>query len=644
MSILSLPRIHFTGATDWSPSTGNNASSTYDLASVAPVLQTGVTYATFLDWMKQRTPALQQPNGSWNIYGDHATRFAETRFTGADLAIGRVTSDPLFASGIDLRGLNYFDGPAPARLVMTDPFTGGEATSQIFYQWIVAGATDGISDPAIGFKAGAACRMFSRWPFQNRNIDYTFKEGMVGCTWQAAAHNQDIQWFGLDKSPVLAALHDAANRGSNRGIVIRFASYRTLYYQSATWKGKRIENGLDLVAAYEEGFTGDNPARSAMVGSIGVWEAGELASAQTGRFLVPAQSAQLADSPAIAPLGPATAAVDTARNVVVLDLIGTFPELNVQLDKANFGTFQLQSVDAKGVVTNIAPVPYSSYDRSAYESGGGIVEFPISPGAARKIAAGSLQLVQTDQSQSFPVLAQTQFVAETDDWGVYVDECQTPSVTIKVTENGAAPQPGLNLWFQQYDSNGNLLDSPVVQVLDANGKPASLVEGNTNGGTLSGQSLPVSGGSVTLRVQSLAPGACSLSFYPYRGQPPSQIPTSAFPLPASFYCAIRMLPFDDALERYTPDSMLSWSFIYTNVLRVFDLVYPVMSKVRNLADLNVIEQMAEQLKFAVSLDTFESTLYMPITRDLSAGKRKLLQRFVNLLPNEIAPDPPESAA
>ena len=102
-----------------------------------------------------------------------------------------------------------------------------------------------------------------------------------------------------------------------------------------------------------------------------------------------------------------------------------------------------------------------------------------------------------------------------------------------------------------------------------------------------------------------------------------------------------MLPFDDALERYTPDSMLTWKFIYTNVLRVFDLVYPVMSQVRNLADFNVIEQMAEQIKFAVSLDSFESTLYMPITRDLSAGKRKLLQRFVNLLPNQIPPDPPD---
>jgi hypothetical protein len=59
----------------------------------------------------------------------------------------------------------------------------------------------------------------------------------------------------------------------------------------------------------------------------------------------------------------------------------------------------------------------------------------------------------------------------------------------------------------------------------------------------------------------------------------------------------------------------------------------VMSLVRNLSDRNVVEAMADQLKFAVSLETFESTLYMPITRDLSAGKRRLLERWVNLLPN-----------
>ena len=159
----------------------------------------------------------------------------------------------------------------------------------------------------------------------------------------------------------------------------------------------------------------------------------------------------------------------------------------------------------------------------------------------------------------------------------------------------------------------------MVQVLDVNGQPAPTVEV----AGLAGQTLPVANGAVTLRVQSLATGACFLAFYPYRGQPPSQIPTTAFPLPTSFYCAVRMLPFDDALERDTPDSSLSWSFVYSNVLRVFDLVYPIMSRVRNLSDLNVIEQMAEQIKFAVSLDTFGSvsSVSVVISSSLKASSR-----------------------
>ncbi len=93
-----------------------------------------------------------------------------------------------------------------------------------------------------------------------------------------------------------------------------------------------------------------------------------------------------------------------------------------------------------------------------------------------------------------------------------------------------------------------------------------------------------------------------------------------------------MLPFDDQLEKDTPDSKLNFDFIYNHVLVTYDVIYPIMSQVRNLHNKNVVDAMAEQLKFAISLDTIQSTLCMPITRELSAGKRKLLQRYVNLLP------------
>src|SRR3954471_24436948 len=132
MSVLSLPRIHFSGFTDWSPSTANNAPNVYDEDAVEPFLQPQVTYENYVAWLKQRNPQMLQPNGSWNVYGDHAARFAESRVTGAQLTTGAMpATDPLIGKAVDLQGLNYSDGAAPARLIMTDPFTGGEATSQI---------------------------------------------------------------------------------------------------------------------------------------------------------------------------------------------------------------------------------------------------------------------------------------------------------------------------------------------------------------------------------------------------------------------------------------------------------------------------------------------------------------------------------
>jgi hypothetical protein len=619
MSVLSLPRIHFSGFTDWSPSTANNAPNTYDESGVEPFLQPGVTYDTYLAWLKLRNPQMLQPNGSWNVYGDHACRFVQSRILGAQLETGAAANDPLLGKAVDLQGLNYRHGKAPARLIMTDPFTGGEATSQIFYQWLVVGLFDGPQDQWIGFKAAAASRMFSRWPYQTRNLGITFKEGMVGCIWQAASHNKDIQWYGVDRSPVLAALKAAAEAGSTQGILMRFASYCTQYYQAAMYKNKRIENGLDLVAAYADGFTGDNPARSNMLGTVGIWDDGELATAPSGRLLIPASAAQQVTNPATAMLGPAVAKVDTARNVLVVDFITTFPEATAQLDKADFGILQLQARDAQGTITPIASLDYQRYNRQAYEASGGITEFPLPAGSASTL--GVIELVQQQANQPIAILQQTRFTADTDEWGLYVDEGQTVPVSVAVAENGCQPQGKVQLAMRQYDGNGNLLTKPLVQLLDQAGKPVK------------GDVVPVINGKAGFSVRSLAPGACFLAFYPFADKQPTDIPTTAFPLPNSFYAAVRALPFDDALEKKTTDGELSWIFVFTNVLRVFNLVYPVMSLVRNLADRNVVENMAEQLKFAVSLETFESTLYMPMTRDLSAGKRKLLQRWVNLLPN-----------
>src|SRR6185369_9501607 len=107
MSILNLPRIVFSGYTDWNPNTVNNSATIYDEVTAEPVPQTGVAWDQFVAWLLESNgstdPNALQPNGSWNVFGDHGVVFKNdagygATITGATLASGPVSSDPLIGS------------------------------------------------------------------------------------------------------------------------------------------------------------------------------------------------------------------------------------------------------------------------------------------------------------------------------------------------------------------------------------------------------------------------------------------------------------------------------------------------------------------------------------------------------------------
>jgi len=649
MSVLNLPRFVFSGFTDWNPDTVNNSASIYNEQTAEPVLQPGVAWDEFVNWLLESNnstnPAALQPNGSWNVFGDHGVTFMNdagegAKITGITLPGGPQTADPLIGAGVQLLGLLYSDSrrPAPARLVDIEPY--GPYTSQIFYENVA------IGDKNVGVTGRGACRMFSRWPNFGRNLGSLPIAGSMGVIWQTTVGNADLKWAGLDQSPALAALKTAAEAGTNQGIVIQFASYYTLYYQTVTYQGKPIRSGGDLIWAYQNGYRGPNPARSVLLGVIGVWGEGELASAPTQRLLVPnatvtqtvsARSMQrfdpkpeaaLAATPSPVSLGPAAAQVDPVRDVVVVDFIATFPETNATLEKADLGSFVLQCIAPdKSTIDLGVPLTAVQYNRAAYQASGGICEFPFQTAQRSSIEKGTLQLVQKG-STSAPALLESTYLAETDERGSYIDEGETRSITIRVYEKGSLPTSSVSLLAAQYDINGALITDASNQIIRMTGPSASGI-------------LTVTGGEATLQYQPVQSGCCYVFFYPFTGTTPPTAPDNGFATPADFFAAIRVLPFDDQLEQTTPDSQLSFSFIYNRVLSTYDLIYPVMSLVRNLHDKNVVAAMADQLRFAISLDGFQSTLYMPITRELSAGKRKLLQRYVNLLPNNVPPDPPQ---
>ncbi len=298
MSVLNLPRLVFNGFTDWNPDTVNNSAAIYNEDTAAPVPQPGVPFDDFVAWLLKSDgqPAPnEQPNGSWNVFGDHGVTFIDPNGsdTGAKITTLVPASpsgvvDPLLGKPVWIEGLLYMDSPQPhpARLVDVEPY--GPFSSQIFFQNIQ------IGDDEVGVTGRGACRMFSRWPNMGRNLGGLAIAGNMGVLWQTAVANADLTWTGLDRSPALAALKDAAESSGNQGIQVQFTSYRTEYYQTVTYQGRAVRTGPDLVWAYGQGYKGANPARSVMVGTAGVWGANELASGPTQRLLVPV--AQVAEA------------------------------------------------------------------------------------------------------------------------------------------------------------------------------------------------------------------------------------------------------------------------------------------------------------------------------------------------------------
>jgi hypothetical protein len=62
-----------------------------------------------------------------------------------------------------------------------------------------------------------------------------------------------------------------------------------------------------------------------------------------------------------------------------------------------------------------------------------------------------------------------------------------------------------------------------------------------------------------------------------------------------------------------------------------------MSRIIDLSDADAVRTFALRFKEVTSTELFESLRYMPVTRDLSRGKRALLHRFCDLVLSGTAP-------
>ena len=714
MSVLSFPRIYFKGFMEWDPCTFNNNDwaefLTYDPTKVAlnwnflstqgPQIPPGITpdnfNTTFRPWAIALQPDdVDAPPGprlpaEWNMFGTHSVSFVQyqdmvTTISGGDLGYGQpVTSDPIIGTPV---GIGGDGGNGPGRLVDTNPVS--PWSSQIYFgQFRFGDGSYNTSGPRV-------YRMHSRWLNPKRiystDQSLTSPASSIGVCFQTCIPFNLVSWPSGGDSSLINALKKAAAQPGALGIMIRFTGYVNLYFMNGILNGTSAQPrdyeslATALASAWNAWNTsGDtsqffsNPCYSHLVGVIGVWNQGELASVPGGRSLqfstpvapVGLQAATIkpvqlpvrvaghelkttavksAGDPV--PLGPGAVNVDYDAGLISLDFSGVIPELGVPgswpstLTKADFGSLSV-GVVTNGSFTSIATIDYTQYQQSAYEAKAGIIDitFPNSEKGrdsktGKLLLGGSLAI----QVQGSTALLEQSYTAETDTRGIYLDQNQQTEFQVQVCQMGT-PAAGVNLLVARYDSGLNLIQSTCSPFVNfTNGQQKSV--------PVPGSNPPVSAdvavfstdqnGIAIVGIKAQNPGFPVLGFFPFSGDTLPQPPASFSFIDSAFYTTVRVLPFDDQVPQAfvdlwnrTYDQTQAWQFVYKEILYLYDMLFNVMLKFVNLGSEAAVKSNLSGIWNAIAQDAaLESTFAMPITRDMSSGKRLALQLWIYLVAN-----------
>jgi hypothetical protein len=673
VSFLMRPRAHFKGVFTANVPTANNdkVSMTIDEPNVEPWNPQNRTDQEYRLWMMQTKDVQNSDNTTpwlnsyFNYFGDSGMTFTAAGSSGGTTTTAMTTGivpdgtiyspqEDVFLRGkVALLGDMFFDKPGSAKMVDLDPI--GIYGTQVFsgqFQ-VVFNTSDA---PLVMLSADNPKCAYLYDLYFDRNINPGPPGPQIGAgVWQMALPLESLTFnLGGNQSPTLSALQQAAQAGL--GLVVRYVTYYTLEgLTEAALAQKFKESG------YQQAII--NAASGLIIGTIGAWSNDDpLFSAPTGRLFygtypLPRPSsgkvfvpsgrgkAPVITGAAGAPpqpyfLGPITAWVDNAHQNVVLDFSSTIPEATGvstppapgDLQKANYGPLTL-SILSGGKEQIVNQIPYKQYDRAAYELSGGIIEVPY-PGTmagALSDPNGILKLYGTVNNVYQPLANEIAWAAvSTDNRCLYLHVNDTISYRMRPLWKGR-PMPGqaLALTISQYSFMAQDAAKPSSQLVIktmAPVAPEAIIVTQPPSQTY----ITDANGYITFSVTGLLPGAAMLRYQaPGDNFNPNQDGATGYHYFGFVsYNIFRVLPddnFDDV-----PDEQVTWDFVYQNVIRYFYLIYPGMFARLAFQNENIARQSAAIIATLISKSSWDSTSYMPVSRDLSDGKRKLLQRWCAL--------------
>lgn len=566
MSVLETPRIVFGGNISWDPITTNNYWNFYDEAAATTNVEPGESVDQF------RKTAASKPSvvgsGNWNPHGTHRSIFYETYISSVDLGAGVEKQDAFVTSPV------YFEG----MLVDCEPY--GAYSSQIFFDAMSLGIDGGCR-----ILAPRTSRFTARYInfFRLPGTVYGYAASVASVVWQTCFAKSDGLQIDAYDSGALQALAKALDDDGMLGLTVQFNAYSTHYYGAET-TAEIPKRARQLVHNIEEGGFQPNPARSRIVGVIGLWRKTEPMHEPAGRAMLAVKSQP--------PNFVATAHARLDGKSLTIDLSNSISETDLQETKQNLGTlsFSAKDPDNNGE-TDLGGIDYSQYNRNAYRDSAGIVTIQLDDEQAKAATTGNLQMTGQDGTL---YLLEEPLRAIPSDPNLYINTNDNVTTDVLVLNRGVPAGGNIQVAMQ--------LDSP------------SVYQSTT--------ALTNKDGVATFNIAGMQGQVQGFVLIPNpEGQNPASINTQT-----TTYMYIRIYPDDSRTFRQLK---ITWENVYKYCLSGWNALAPCMDNWLDLKNEAQVKAYGSILKRLTDPANFEAYRFMPVTRDMTQNQRNFLYKFLD---------------
>jgi len=444
-------------------------------------------------------------------------------------------------------------------------------------------------------------------PEQSKIGDFT-SHGVVwqiGFEYNAA---DTSNWQYDESNPQIAALMKQVKQA--KGLMMRFSTFECMPEFTA------VELEKDMKP---------NPAYGYLIGTVGVWHEGEIRNSLPGRRLVTLTPDCNPDTNFKNTHGDTYVQLDKTTNVVSVDLVNTFPK-----EKFREAVKDLTTISPNIPLNGSLKLKYGNpeghngeatllYDNAEYYKTGGIADVRIHDADAAVFSDSNLELILSKESSEQLWVKEQAYRIQSEQRGVYITPNDTAEVTLQISKRGQPLNASESLQILVQQDSSGFLGSKFAK--DEYEPPSVDVK--------YGNQLIDQGGSI-VKVSSSAEGqvefqldwkkaTCSLISF-WAGE--------EIPAMENFYLVNKTYA-DDNYDAVIAAGNIPWDTVYHEVLCYYAAIFPAMNSYNVFFDREEnIVSLASIILERISSKYAPTTLFMPVTRTMSPGKRKLLKAFL----------------